>query len=239
AYPTSAFIGQQRESQFSEICGHHTRVLPDESYPALASPEERLRAIAVLQQKANSLEAEIAERKRTEERLLISEARYRRLFEASGDGILIIESNTGAITDANPVAAQLLTSTPEQLLGLKLWQVGLAPDCHPAQKILETLRAKGVLRYEISLAHPVSESCDVEFVGAYFQVNGRDMIQCTLRDVTARRTMERRTNVSLTALLDLARAAVETHDSSDEESHGESREEAVSAGQARIRRVAE
>lgn len=240
AYPTSAFLGQGREAQFSAICEYHARVLPDESYPAHADPDERLRAITMLQQKANSLEAEIAERKRAEERLLISEARYRRLFEASGDGILILEPDTGAITDANPAAAHLLAGTREQLQGLELWQVGLAPDRHAAQQVLETLRANGVLRYETSLAHAVSkQSCDVEFVATSFQVNNHDMIQCTLRDVTARRQMELRTNASLTALLDLARAAVETHDSSDEESQGESREEVVSAGRARIRRLAE
>src|SRR5207244_13210100 len=48
------------------VCTEHSRVIPAESYAALPSPDERLRAIAVLQQKAQRLEAEIAERKRAE-----------------------------------------------------------------------------------------------------------------------------------------------------------------------------
>ena len=31
-----------------------------------------------------------------------SELRYRRLFEAAQDGILILDAETGAITDVNP-----------------------------------------------------------------------------------------------------------------------------------------
>ena len=43
-----------------------------------------------------------------EEALKDSEARYRRLFEAAQDGILILDANTGAITDVNPFLVELL-----------------------------------------------------------------------------------------------------------------------------------
>src|SRR5207248_836225 len=82
AYPMQLFAGEEYREPFTTLCQQHSHVLPDESYPALASPEERLRAITLLQQKAASLEAEIAERKKAEERLRISENHYRRLFEA-------------------------------------------------------------------------------------------------------------------------------------------------------------
>jgi PleD family two-component response regulator len=56
------FGGEVYEMEFTEICQQHSRVIPAESYAALDEPEERLRAITLLQQKAHSLEAEIAER---------------------------------------------------------------------------------------------------------------------------------------------------------------------------------
>jgi len=43
--------------------------MPAESYAALTDTDEQLRAIILLQQKASALEAEIAERKKTEEKL--------------------------------------------------------------------------------------------------------------------------------------------------------------------------
>ena len=68
AYPMHGFNGEVYGRQFTEICNQHSRVIPGESYTALASSDEQLRAIALLQQKANSLEAEIAERKELERR---------------------------------------------------------------------------------------------------------------------------------------------------------------------------
>jgi excisionase family DNA binding protein len=51
------------------VCAVHTRVLPAESYSGLLDSDDRDRAVAVLQQRARWLEAEIADRGRTEERL--------------------------------------------------------------------------------------------------------------------------------------------------------------------------
>ena len=47
-------------------------------------------------------ESGITERKRIEDALKVSEVRYRRLFETAKDGILILDADTGRITDANP-----------------------------------------------------------------------------------------------------------------------------------------
>src|SRR6266516_755905 len=116
------------EGEFNEICNQHHQTTPTESYTALASPDERLRAIALLQQKANSLEVEMAERQAAEERLRVSETRYRRLFEASKDGILMVDPRTGTIIDANPAVMELLGCTYEQLLTKELWQIGLFED---------------------------------------------------------------------------------------------------------------
>ena len=55
AYPIHGFAGEGYGEQFTEICQQHSYVIPDESYTLLASPDERLRAITLLQQKASSL----------------------------------------------------------------------------------------------------------------------------------------------------------------------------------------
>jgi signal transduction histidine kinase len=61
AYPLHGFAGEAYEADFSKICARHSRVIPAESYTSLASPDERLRAVSLLQQRANSLTAERAE----------------------------------------------------------------------------------------------------------------------------------------------------------------------------------
>ena len=69
AYPMDGFGGDALAEPMRGVCAGHSRVIPAESYTALASPEERLRVITALQQKANSLQAVKDEL----ERLLVSE----------------------------------------------------------------------------------------------------------------------------------------------------------------------
>ncbi|MFL5625573.1 MAG: PAS domain S-box protein [Ktedonobacteraceae bacterium] len=205
AYSMHGFAGETNRVQFTEICKQHSRVIPDESYTALASSDERLRAITLLQQKANSLQAEIAERKLAEERLQISESRYRRLFETSKDGILIVDPRTHTITDANPFMTELLGYTREQLLGQELWQIGLFQDRETNLEVLRDLQEKHLLRYEtLPLQTKDGQHREVDFVTTLYQADGGQVIQCNIRDITDRKRAEE-------ALLHLA-AIVESSD---------------------------
>jgi signal transduction histidine kinase len=76
AYPLDGFAGEVPGRGLADVCTAHSRVIPAESYAALDDADERLREITRLQQKAKSLEAEIAERTRIEDQLrraLVSE----------------------------------------------------------------------------------------------------------------------------------------------------------------------
>lgn len=66
AYPMRQIAG---EGHLQAVCDAHTHVVPTESYSALISDDDRRRTIVGLQQKAERLAAEIAERERAEERL--------------------------------------------------------------------------------------------------------------------------------------------------------------------------
>ena len=61
AYPMNGIGGEMLAGPFGGVCTAHSRVVPGESYTTLADPEDRLRAILQLQQKARSLEAVKAE----------------------------------------------------------------------------------------------------------------------------------------------------------------------------------
>jgi len=50
-----------------------------------------------------------------------SETRYRRLFETARDGILILDAETGQITDVNPFIEEMLGYTHEHFIGKKLY----------------------------------------------------------------------------------------------------------------------
>jgi signal transduction histidine kinase len=85
AYPMDHFGGEAHQHLFSDVCAAHSQVIPAESYLALPTANDRLRAIAELQQKAQSLETEIAERQ-------LAEERRRRALEAEHEARLDAEA---------------------------------------------------------------------------------------------------------------------------------------------------
>jgi signal transduction histidine kinase len=73
AYPLSHFRQQAHSREFLSICAEHSHVIPTENYTALATEDERLRHISLLQQRAQTAESEIAARIRAEEALRSAE----------------------------------------------------------------------------------------------------------------------------------------------------------------------
>ena len=66
--------------------------------------------------------------KHSEEALRASELRYRRLFETAKDGILILDAQTGQISDVIPFLVNLLGYTYNEFIGLPLWEIGPFKD---------------------------------------------------------------------------------------------------------------
>ena len=64
--------------------------------------QQLLAELAALRQRLAELEIAETKRQQAEAALQASETRYRRLFEAAQDGILILDADTGQITDVNP-----------------------------------------------------------------------------------------------------------------------------------------
>jgi two-component system, cell cycle sensor histidine kinase and response regulator CckA len=125
------------------------------------------------------------------EELRDSEIRYRRLFEAAHDGILLLDVHTGAITDANPFLTKLLDYTHDELLGKKLWEIGLLKDVDWAKRSFEVLIANRYVRYEdLPLQTKSGLTVNVEVVSNVYRANGEEVIQCNIRDIRQRKDAE-------------------------------------------------
>jgi signal transduction histidine kinase/CheY-like chemotaxis protein len=72
AYPMQGLGGEKFIEPHIGVCSVHSRIIPAESYAALDNDEARLKAVAQLQQRAASLEAEVKERQLAEERLRLA-----------------------------------------------------------------------------------------------------------------------------------------------------------------------
>jgi PAS domain S-box-containing protein len=134
---------------------------------------------------------DIAERKKAEAALVVSEARYRQLFEAARDGILILDAETGMIVEVNPFLVEMLGYTHEQFLGKRIWEVGLFKDIVGNQDNFAELQRKEYLTYEDKpLETADGRRIEVEFVSHAYEVGHHRVIQCNIRDITERKRAE-------------------------------------------------
>jgi len=121
-----------------------------------------------------------------------SESRYRRLFETAQDAILILDGDTGEIVDANPFVIELLGYPLADLFGKQLWQIGLFRDIDESKAAFARLKRDGYIRYEdLPLETREGRRAEVEFVSNVYDVDGCTVIQCNIRDITARKSAEK------------------------------------------------
>jgi PAS domain S-box-containing protein len=134
---------------------------------------------------------DITERKRADQRLLDSEVRYRRLFESAKDGILILDASSGMVVDVNPFMTELTGFPREAFLGKQLWHLGPFEDAAASQGSFAELQATDYVRYEdLPLTTRSGSTVAVEFVSNVYLVDGKRVIQCNIRDITARKVAE-------------------------------------------------
>ena len=120
--------------------------------------------------------------------LIESELRYRRLFEAAQDGILILDAKTGAIIDVNPFLIQMLGFSREEFLGKKLWEIGAFIDRQASEDAFQTLQKNENIRYkDLPLKSKDGQLFQVEFISNVYWAGSDKVIQCNIRDITERK----------------------------------------------------
>jgi PAS domain S-box-containing protein len=141
--------------------------------------------------RAGSGEADDTVARKLEAALAASEMRYRRLFETAKDGILILDAQTGKIVDANPFLVEMLGYSKEQFVEKAIWEIGAFKDIVANQENFLELQRKEYIRYEdMPLETAKGDTVDVEFISNVYLVNGKKVIQCNIRNITARKIAE-------------------------------------------------
>lgn len=127
---------------------------------------------------------DITNAKKAETELMISETRYRSLFESAKDGILILDAETGKIVDVNPFLVELLGYTKSQFIEKSIWQIGFLKDIVANKEKFLELQQTQLVRYEnLPLETADGRTINVEFVSNVYLVADVKVIQCFIREI--------------------------------------------------------
>src|SRR5258706_3370451 len=180
AYPMHGFGGEVYEAEFTEICNRHSQVIPTESFTVLTTFGERLRAITLLQQKANAL---------AEER-----SRLAAIVESSNDAI-VGKTLDGIITDWNRAAELLFGYSAQETIGKPITIIIPAELQHEEKDIIGKLR-QGIRieHYETVRVRKDGRRIDVSLSISPVKDGAGNIIGAAkiARDITERKEFEQR-----------------------------------------------
>ncbi len=200
--------GLKPENQAASAPGHDTQILRAKERTAQAEARTEQARTRTEQAEARTEQAESrtelaktrtekaearteAAETRSESAIRTSELRYRRLFEATKDGILILEADTGRISDVNPFLLEMLGFAFGDLIGKPIWELGPFRDIVSNKARFEQLHQAGyVLSENLPLETRGGRKITVEFVTNVYHAGDRNAIQCNVRDVTERKRAE-------------------------------------------------
>ncbi len=128
---------------------------------------------------------DVTERKKAETALIQSEEKYRSLFAAEADAVLLVDTETMKHMDANEAALQLYGYTREEFLALHSYDVSAEP-IETEQKIRLGEIGKIIrvpLRYHKKKDGTVFP---VEISASFFEMNEKNTLCAVIRDITSR-----------------------------------------------------
>lgn len=138
-----------------------------------------------------SIVRDVTERKRIEQALLESEAKYRQLFDAESDAVFLIDSATGSILEANAAAEGLYGYSREELLTMKNTDL----SAQPGETRRQTEQAPHIAGQPIMILLRYHRKKDgaifpVEVAARAFFLQERSVHIAAIRDISERKRLE-------------------------------------------------
>ncbi len=150
---------------------------------------------AELTQVNRELEEEIGERQLAEDALRQSEERYRVLFDAIGEAVMVHDGPDeaglpGPFVAVNDVACERLGYSREELLSMRPTDLDGPAGMDSIRSRMEQLTADGAATWETVKRTKGGRYVPVEISNHLFTLDGRQMVICTVRDMTERKRVE-------------------------------------------------
>ncbi|MBU0622738.1 MAG: PAS domain S-box protein [Gammaproteobacteria bacterium] len=132
-----------------------------------------------------------AERKLTTNKLIASELRYRRLFESTKDGILVLNAESGDVVDVNPFLIKMMSLSHADFIAMKVWELPFFQEILPGRGGFFELQQENYRRFEnLLLTAMDGRRFHVEFIVNTYSVDGDRVVQFNIRDMTERQQVK-------------------------------------------------
>ena len=129
---------------------------------------------------------DVTERRQAEEALREREAQYRGIFDATSDGLVITDLETGLLVEVNPAFATMHGYTREELIGTDPHRF-IHPDSHYLlHEYLDEVKAGREYHTQAIDVRKDGSLLHVEVHGAAFAYKGRACVLGVVRDITER-----------------------------------------------------
>jgi PAS domain S-box-containing protein len=154
---------------------------------------------------------DITEQKITEQALIESEEKFRKLFEEATDAIFIADAETGLLVDCNNAATELVGREKSEIIGMH--QRSLHPGEKPQGEFSETFeyhRTGKAIVFEDQIITKNGAIRDVAIKGNLFEVNGKKMLRGLFRDITESKKASEKANFQARLLNTVGQAIVAT-----------------------------
>ncbi|HNB54044.1 MAG TPA: PAS domain S-box protein, partial [Anaerolineales bacterium] len=132
---------------------------------------------------------DITERKKVEDQLRESEAKYRDLINGMNDSVWVIDHDM-SILDVNHAATVILGYTREEFLRMKVPDVDEALKPEHIQMLIDTLTVDKVQVFETRHKTREGKLIPVEISSSLISYQGRTVIMSIARDITERKRAE-------------------------------------------------
>jgi diguanylate cyclase (GGDEF)-like protein/PAS domain S-box-containing protein len=146
------------------------------------------RSLAISSKEMQDLYA--IEREEAEERLNVTEGKYRSLFDNAFDSIFIIDAHTRKILDVNSTASERLGYSRGELLGMTI------DNLYPPEELEDNfvraneLIERGSLVFQRTHIRKDGSRLAVEISSKHLRFEGADIFQSIVRDITDRKQAE-------------------------------------------------
>jgi PAS domain S-box-containing protein len=173
--------GKARYSYRIILNNGEIRYLETQANPIRDTNGDVLRVIGVVK--------DITEQKLAEIALQESEERYRNLFQRSNAVLLLVDSTTGEIVEANPAACSYYGWSKDQLLDMKINEINMLTDEQVKSEMeLAVMEKRNYFVFKHRLANETTRF--VEVYSSPLTLTGRKLLYSIIHDITDRKKAE-------------------------------------------------